>query len=429
MVIVWQRWLEHLKGALALISPYSAVAMLLQVVQMACSVVVLRWVPPAQMGIWQTLVVVETYCQLARLGVVNSMNRQYPYLLGQGKEDAARRQVQTAECFTLGAVAAQLLGLCLAALVLVPARADWPIAMLTLAIFAPANSYRAFLEATFRSGQQFAQLARAQCLIIALTVLSVGLVVAYGFKGFCARTLLLAVGSTVAYAYLRPLRFRLHFDYAVFKYLLWTGWPLFVSSYLTGVAGSFGRLVILHEGGTAQLGLFAPVNAVISLGLLMPSTFAVYLLPKLNFDFGASGSGRTVVAQSLKAGLVSSVLVTPFLAVGWWLLPRVVVQFAPAYSQAIPAMQLGLLITFLGGFKISTVAFSVLQAWGPMFLYIAVLLATSWLGPWLGVRLWPRSTLEGVTFGMLGAAVIQIPFTVLCLRLATNRHREKPSGL
>lgn len=396
---------------------------------MACAVVVLRWIPPSEMGVWQTLLLIESYCQLVRLGIVNAMNREYPFLLGRGNAAEAIRYVQTAEFYTLSMVLLQVIGLTAAALLLAPSDINWRLGMLTLAVYAPSNLYRGFLEATYRGGQEFARLARAQWVLMVLSIVSLGLVIAFDFIGFCIRNLLLAIVSASVYFCFRPVEFKPRLSIKILKYLFWAGLPLFVSNYLTVVASTFNRVILLQQNGTMAVGLFAPVAAVITLGTLLPSTLSVYLLPRITYDFGASGSATQTIRQALKVALATSLLMAPLLVIGWCLLPVVVRKFAPLYSEATTAMRIGLLVTVFGGVKLSTTAFSVLQAWKPMFVYLFILVGTSWIGPWAAVRSWPGSPLEGVAIGMLAASIVQIPVVLGCLYWAATRAPRKHSRI
>jgi len=404
-----------------LISPYSAVAIFFQMVQMACSFVSLRWVPPDQMGVWQTMLLIESYCMIVRLGVGNAMNREFPFLMGQGKNREALECVRTTEAYTLVVSAVEGLGLAVAAVCLVGSGEAWLLGLATLAIYAPLNLYRGFLETTFRSGQEFSKLAGVQWILMGFSLLSLWLVYAYGFRGFCFRNVLLAALSAGLYYWLRPVRAFPRFSSKVLKYLLWAGLPLLISNYLTSIASGFNKLILLGQGGVHFVGLYTPVAAVLTLGTLLPSTLAIYLLPKLNFSFGTSRNSAHIVDQAWKASIASGVALLPFIAVGWFLTPWFIQKFIPLYEPSVRAMQWALFISLANCLKTSATSFSVLQAWTPMFFYLTGLIITSWLGPWLAIRYYPTRPLEAVTLGALAGVLCQIPITVICLRVAGGR--------
>jgi hypothetical protein len=54
-----------------------------------------RWVDPASMGIWHTLLVASSYLTVVRLGLINGMGRELPFALGSGDIPRARRIAAT----------------------------------------------------------------------------------------------------------------------------------------------------------------------------------------------------------------------------------------------------------------------------------------------------------------------------------------------
>lgn len=404
-----------------LIPVESAVATAYQVVQMATSLVVLRWITPEQNGVWQTMLVLESYLLAVRLGVPNAMNRHYPFLLGAGEQERAVAVVRSAHAYTLVACAAELVGL-VVAWFLLPAGFGWQLALVAFAFYAPATLYRGYLEATFRGGRDFARLARVQLWLIVACVVTVPWVVWWGFPGYLARAAALAVAGIVLLHRERPVRVGPRWDRSIVLMLLVTGLPLFVANYGSGVAATFPRLWLLAEGGERQLGLFTPVAALISLGSLVPSVIGVYLLPRLNHDLGGSGDARGTARDSLRASAWSAALLAPFLGLAWFILPWAMELLLPAYVAAVPAMRWALLLVLVGCFRVATMTFSVLQAWKPMFVHLAVVMLTSFVAPWWVLELTALGPVESVTVGLVAAGVLQLAVGFWCVRWAVRAY-------
>ena len=49
-----------------------------------------RWIDPASMGVWHTLLLAASYLGVVRLGVVNGMGRELPFALGSGDVPRSR---------------------------------------------------------------------------------------------------------------------------------------------------------------------------------------------------------------------------------------------------------------------------------------------------------------------------------------------------
>lgn len=388
---------------------------------MICSIVVLRWVSPAENGVWQSLVLLESYFGIVRLGVINSFNRQFPFLSGRGERAKADATAQSAEAYTLLACGVEVLGLLI---VCAWAGAEhWRAAAFAMTLYAPAMLYRTYLEATCRSGREFSILARNQAWLILAQVLSVPLVWVGGFEGYLGRSVLIAVGGTWLLYRSRPVRLPPRWDWAVVGMLVMTGMPLFVSNYGTVVASTFGRMLLLQRGGEHELGLFTPVSAMFTLGVMAPSIISTYLLPRLNFDLGRTDDATAVADNSWRVGLACAALMLPFAAVGWWLIPVAVEKILPAYAESVPAMRWGLLLVLAGCFKIATLPLSVLQAWPQLFAYVGAVLGTNYLCPALLLRETTLRPIVAVTIGLVAAAMLQVVAAALCVRSAVKGYR------
>lgn len=406
-----------------LVPAQSAVAALLQVTQMVCSIVVLRWVSPAENGVWQSIVLLESYFGVVRLGVINSFNRQFPFLSGRGERSQAEATAQAAEAYTLLACGVEVVGLLIVCLY--AGAAHWRAAAIAMALYGPAMLYRTYLEATCRSGREFSILARNQGWLILAQVLSIPLVWVAGFDGYLGRTVAIAVGGTLLLHRMRPVRLPPRWDWTVVGMLVTTGMPLFISNYGTVVASTFGRMLLLQRGGEHELGLFTPVSAIFTLGVMAPSIISTYLLPRLNFDLGQTDNAMAVADNSWRVGLACVVFMLPFVAAGWWLIPICVGRILPAYVESVPAMRWGLLLVLAGCFKIATLPLSVLQAWPQLFAYVGAVLATNYLCPALLLHATSLRALEAVTVGLVIAAVVQIMAAALCVRSAVARYRPE----
>ena len=55
-----------------------------------------RWVDPASMGVWHTLLLANSYLIVVRLGLTSGMGRELPFALGAGDVARAQRVAATA---------------------------------------------------------------------------------------------------------------------------------------------------------------------------------------------------------------------------------------------------------------------------------------------------------------------------------------------
>ncbi len=404
------------------VSRYSAATVLAQIVQMFCGLAVLAWIVPSEIGIWLALQAAEAYALWIRLGVVNAMNREYPFLLGRGEGAEALLHVQTTASYMAGCAVMLGLGFAGSALFMHGAGAGWQLALVCFGIHSAGGLWRSFVEATFRGGQEFGSLVRLQLVGAILQILTLPLVWRWGFEGFCLRSVLLASLLTACWHFARPVKAGFRFDRRVLLKLLREGLPLFASNYLTSVTAQFPRIILIAAGGTALLGLYAPIGALLAAGVLLPSTLLTFLLPRQNFEFGRGRDVRKLAAQGWRrAGLLCAALL-PVGVIGWWGAKMVVEHWMPEYARAIPALGFAAATVVLSPLRLVTSLFSTLKAWWPMMTHVLAGLILSGSLSWLGSKWMPSDPLQGVVAGLLAAQVLQSLVAWKCVRWAVRLH-------
>jgi O-antigen/teichoic acid export membrane protein len=391
-----------------------------QAVQMACSVAVLRWVPPAQIGLWLTLQVVEAYALWVRLGVLNAMNREYPLLLGQGKNAEAVAHVQAAGAYLAACAVAVTAAFGAAAWVWAERGPDWQWALAAYGLHAGGGVWRSFLEGTFRGGQDFRKLAMVQLAGAALQIATLPLVAALGFRGFCVRAMALAVALTAICHAARPVRAGLRWSRGLIAKLLVDGLPLFAANYLGAIGAQFPRVLLAAAGGTALLGLYAPAAAVLALGALLPGTLLTYLLPGQNRAYGRDRDAPAIAAAAWRRALAASAVLLPLAILGAWALPPAVRRWFPDYAAGAHVLGWAALAAALAPLRLATSVFSTLKAWRPMLAHALLGLVLAWLGPWVWLRIDGADPLRAVVLGSLAALGLHALAAWPCVRWAVR---------
>src|SRR5262249_9784387 len=184
-----------------------------------------RWVDPASMGVWHTLLLASSYLGIVRFGVINGMGRDLPFALGRGEVALGRRLAATTLAFNH--VGAALVGSVFLALMPAfwPTGPAWRLALPAIAILNVNTFYLGYLQATFRSDSDFSRLARVHFVQAGMALLLPFLVSAFGFPGLCAHA---ALQSTVVTAYahaVRPIPVRPPFQPALARHPFPTRFP------------------------------------------------------------------------------------------------------------------------------------------------------------------------------------------------------------
>ena len=64
---------------------FSSSVILLQCATIGCNLVILRWLPPAEIGLWQSLLLIGVYAGILDGGVISGLDRELPSLLAKGR--------------------------------------------------------------------------------------------------------------------------------------------------------------------------------------------------------------------------------------------------------------------------------------------------------------------------------------------------------
>lgn len=413
----WGRGLALLRRPVA---SYTVAVLAGQSVNMVAGLLVMRWLGPAEMGVWQSMLTLETYCLVLRLGVINGMNRQLPFMLGQGDRAGALQHAETTLGFTM-VTAGILLGSFAAAALCWPGLdATWQLSLLTLACYTPCGLYSAFNEATYRGSRTFATLGWLILCNALLGLALLALLPAWGYAGQCVRLVVMAVAHAICTAWLRPLDVKPRLSMPVLRKLLKVGLPLYFQNYFARASLGVGSLVLLWIGGPKALGYFAPAGATLAVVGMVPNALQSYLQPQLHYEYGRDGSRHAVIAKSTRTATLMLGAALPLALVGVVCLPWAVKTVLPAYEPSVGAMQLAILVGVCRIFGVAASVFSTLTAWREMFsnqIAMGVLHAG---GALIGGMRFPDRPWFGIMLGLLAAALVYIPLTLWNLSRAAH---------
>jgi O-antigen/teichoic acid export membrane protein len=311
-------------------------------VSIAVSFITLRKIDPYYMGVWSAMTIFETYASVLRFGVVNGMNRELPYYIGIGKVDEALSFARS----TLGFSLMNSVGL----LLIVPFvlfKLELNVTYISCLIVAVARStltfYTTYLTGTFRTTDHFNKLSNIQFINLISNVLMVPLIVKYGFKGFLIMQIILAVINAFLLHRFRPFHIKPELNKKVIFFLMKTGIPLFITSYLVSIIETLPRLFIVYYGNETLLGLYAPVLMIINAIALLPNTIGSYSYPRLTYLFGKKQDAYEIWRKMIRIYFFASLAIIIIIGIAYLFMDDVV-QFFPKYKAALPYMKLGLLV-------------------------------------------------------------------------------------
>ncbi len=409
-----RNWLSNLLRGRGTILRFTAASTWLNVASMVSSIVVLRWIPPEELGLWQSFLLIQTYVLFAQGGVITGLGRELPYLLGKSQHN---------EALTLAAAAqatAQLVGLLLVtSLALAPiltSSADTTLAFCAVMITSAMNLYQIYLGYTYRGSKHFETLAKIQTVDGVLLPLSLPIVYFFGLKGLIVRYVLLVLTGTILRHGLRPLRSLPTPNMSAFIKLFKTGLPIFISEYLLSAVNTFPRLVLLQVSGVLAVGLYAPANAALGMMYMLPRTLSRYVLPQMSHRLGRTEDPKALWPMAMKSTLVFLGIGVVTLLIAWPLIPFVLEQWFPNYAASAQAARWSLVAGCFMGTGIAINALYTLKAWRNLMVYAGTNAVCSFVIPWF-----LSNRMDSLTGTTAGFAIAQ---SIACATALWQIHRS-----
>jgi O-antigen/teichoic acid export membrane protein len=388
------------------------------------SVVIMRAVAPADVGLWSTISLVTTYAALLQAGINNGLNRELPFHMGVGDHPRALQLAGTAQAFTLlSCVIALVAGI--AALIYFRGSGEAVVtAVAVQTIAAMCFFYQSYLVVTFRSTSSFTRLAKVEFAGVVVGLAALPLVFTFGFLGMLWRVAVTSVLGILFLHAARPVRVGIAWDRHSLSLLLKTGLPIFVLFYIESSFSTFDRVFLLQAGGVEQVGYYSLSLLIQQAMLVVPMSIAVYAYPRMSFDWGKEGSRQAMWNVAWKSTAAAIALMLPLATAAYVALPWIVPMLFPDYAPGIDAARIMLIGSMFNGSAIGANALWSMKAWRYMAAYQLSSAALRAIGPYVGIVLM-SDPLLGVAVGTACACVVQFVLGMLLTFRATAGHRSK----
>ncbi len=151
---------------------FVSAATALTVSQLVGALVVVRYVGPADLGLWHSVRLAQVYSVFVLAGILNGLNRELPFSLGAGQVDEGNRLAETSLLFTNLAAALALVVGSVGILTALPKGMHLGLAVAAVTITVIAIFYRSYLIVMFRSSRSFGRLAGVLYAEAAANILS-----------------------------------------------------------------------------------------------------------------------------------------------------------------------------------------------------------------------------------------------------------------
>ena len=398
---------------------YTASSLLNKASRIVTGFVILRWISPADFGIWQTLLLIESYMTFMNMGIQSGVTREIPYLSARGDRSETMRIAEVASFHAVTCATLAALSFLVLAAVFVERPVEWSHASLAMACSAAGGFYTNYVKAILRGTREFSRLANIQ-FVEALLILSAPIFVwQWQFAGLCIHhSLYFGVLSGLCLAR-NPVRVRPRLNLESALRLLKAGAPIFATGWLISFGITLDRLVLVAGSTTEIVGQYGPALSIVAAMIAMPQAIGSYLLPNISYSLGKNEGGGAIWNMTTR-GVVATVVVSlPTGLAAWFLLPWLVPTLLPKYAPALPAMKIAILTGVAFGVHTYAAALRALKAWRYLFAFVGVFLTSK--AACLFILLQLIEPMEAIAWGGFIGAATSALFVLLSVRLATRR--------
>lgn len=376
-----KKYRTHLKSGALFISSVSFTT----VVSVIAGFLVLRWVGPEEMGVWQLLLLINSYGLFGGLGITTGLARELPFLLGKGDNKLAFRLASTSKAFSLFCSFLTLFVLIIFLVYYIFIQKDkiFIITFTTIMLMLSISFYKDYVLTLFRSNTAFQKLSTSFLIQGIISIFLLPLIYLFKYKGYLIYNLLNAIISFVLLLRINPIRVKSKFITKNFILLFKTGMPLFLMGYFYSISRTFIKFAILHYGGIYLLGIFAPVFAIRNGISILPKSIAQFIYPKLTFKLGKTNNPKVLwppVRNISLALLFSLILLSMPLYI---YIPEILNYFFPDYSSSLLPCRFALLSGIIYSSFIGITALNSIKGYKERFFISTFYLILSLITPFL----------------------------------------------
>ena len=322
---------------------YSLSSSALSLFSILVSLFNMRWLGPSELGIWQSLCVVNAYIPFLQLGVQSGLNLELPLLLG--KNDVKKAESYIANAFFLSLiVTCIILSVGFTASLIVWYKGlglKYVFGIFALTGLNVANSVSYHFIARYRSAMSFDILSKILRIQLLVAVFCVPLIYYFGYWG-------LLVYSSVPYLTYAFLMFQKSpfrevkpfFSKDDFRYLTKRGVVQLLYGQSSTAIKTFPQWFLLHFGGTIYVGLFSPALAIGSIINLIPGQLGQFLVPQMGYKYSQTGQAKDLWPSVKKIFSIIPLAILPASVLLYFLLPWLITNYFPKYVDSISAMQI-----------------------------------------------------------------------------------------
>lgn len=382
---------------------FSVVGTIKSVTTMLIGILIMRWLTPYELGLWNSVYIFIAYIPFFQFGIQSALNLDLPILLGEKKSKEASIIVQNSKGFAYVLfIFFVLAGIILTTtFYLLGKDNELILGIATISIMAAFQSVQIHLVATFRSAKAFDKLT---VIYLFNTIFIIGLVYFiyryhyYGvliYNGLSVFVMTILMFYKAPYRKLKPL-----LQLKELIKLSKTGLILMSFIQLREVGKSIPKWLILYLGGVVQLGLYSPALAINGLMNMLPAQIAQFFHPQMGFKYGQSGNAKDMWKYIKKMVIIFPLLSIPVCIIIWLFTPWLLESFFPKYIESEwPMKIMAVAFIFSSAFTTHGVL-ATIKAYKYIYIYSVIELIGYFVFPIVLAKTLSYDVLISITIGL-----------------------------
>tara|TARA_R110002049_G_scaffold125367_1_gene280976 strand:- start:15739 stop:17022 length:1284 start_codon:yes stop_codon:yes gene_type:complete len=407
---------------------YASGNFIFQITTILAEIYVLKLVDVDQIGIWQYGLLLQGYVIISRLGIINSFNRDYPFLKSSEKEEKAKEVLSTTSFHVLLSMLFQAILFLTIAVYHVVKGSDFNLilTMIVMIFYTVIEAAASFEEAKLRATIQFNKISFAKLLVSIITILALVFPYLFGFYGLLSRVLLIQLFLFTYYKLLKTEKVKKIFYKKIWIELFKDGWKLWLWSYLKSFNKNLPKLFLITFSTFSVLGFFTPLNWMLLALSLFTASLSAYLYPNLSLRFGKGD--KNLPRQLLVINSIVFCVAIPIIVIAYFIVPYLVEQFLPKYITVIVPMQIVLIASLFDVYSLSSTIWVATKDWFRMYLFLGISLLIRILGlVWLYFN--QQNILYNLSLTIIYTSIMVVVLVIIMLLQQENENKKKTSVL
>jgi O-antigen/teichoic acid export membrane protein len=303
---------------------------------------------PYLAGVVATLTLLTQYSTFSNLGVLSFAERELPYCTGSGDRPRFERIRSNALTFALASSA--LFGLAVAGWVItqrssIDESLFW--GALTYTVVWIAQQWMSYFTVLLRTAKEFVFLGLATVSYGLLTaVANLAGVILFGFHGLLVAAVLVGVLQAACLAGRSKEPVTMSVDLKALRELLGHGVPLLMLGIAMTGMRTVDNILVLNLLGTEQLGFYVLALTANTVIFTLTNSLSVVLNPRMQELFGYHKSIRQLGSYIIRPSFVMALILPPFYAAIFFIVPLVVYLFFPKFEPGLSAFKIVCLSTY-----------------------------------------------------------------------------------